>query len=428
MLKIIDQNQRNEVMKKLILRSDINDQKITQTVETIVNEVKSFKDEALRNYTNMFDGVSLSDFRVTEEEINQAYQMADPLLIEDLKKAIKNIEFYHEKQQIKSFEYEKEDGIIIGQRVTPIKSVGIYVPGGTAAYPSTVLMNALPAKIAGVKRIVMITPPNKEDKINKNILAAAKLVGIAEIYKVGGAQGIAALAYGTESIPKVSKIVGPGNVYVAIAKRLVSGVVGIDMIAGPSEVLIIADENANPKYIACDLMAQAEHDPKAAAMLITNSRVLADQVNLEIKKEIETLERRSIIESSLKNFGAILLVDEIKDAIEITNQIAPEHLEILIENPKDIFDKIEHAGSIFLGPYAPEPLGDYYAGPNHTLPTSGTATYASGLSVLDFIKKSSYVYYSKEALSKAQDSIIRLANAEGLTAHARSIEVRFRKK
>lgn len=427
MLKIINQINQDDMIEKLMLRSSINDIKITQTVETIVKEVKSFKDEAVLNYTKAFDGVGVMNFKVTQEEIDDAYSRVDALLIDDLKKAIENIKFYHQKQLIDSFEYEKEDGVIIGQKVSPIQSVGIYVPGGRAAYPSTVLMNALPAKIAGVKKIVMITPPNKEGKINDHILAAAKLVGVDEIYKVGGAQGIAALAYGTESIPKVSKIVGPGNIYVAIAKKIVSGSVGIDMIAGPSEVLIIADEFADPNYIACDLMAQAEHDPKAAAMLITNSKTLADKVNEELEKEIKTLSRREIIESSLKDYGAIILVDSIDQAAEISNRIAPEHLEIMTNNPSAIFKDIEHAGSIFIGPYSPEPVGDYFAGPNHTLPTSGTATFSSGLSVLDFIKKSSYVYYSKKALEKAKNSIIRIAESEGLSAHARSIESRFRK-
>lgn len=427
MLKIINQINQDDMIEKLMLRSSINDIKITQTVETIVKEVKSFKDEAVLNYTKAFDGVGVMNFKVTQEEIDDAYSRVDALLIDDLKKAIENIKFYHQKQLIDSFEYEKEDGVIIGQKVSPIQSVGIYVPGGRAAYPSTVLMNVLPAKIAGVKKIVMITPPNKEGKINDHILAAAKLVGVDEIYKVGGAQGIAALAYGTESIPKVSKIVGPGNIYVAIAKKIVSGSVGIDMIAGPSEVLIIADEFADPNYIACDLMAQAEHDPKAAAMLITNSKTLADKVNEELEKEIKTLSRREIIESSLKDYGAIILVDSIDQAAEISNRIAPEHLEIMTNNPSAIFKDIEHAGSIFIGPYSPEPVGDYFAGPNHTLPTSGTATFSSGLSVLDFIKKSSYVYYSKKALEKAKNSIIRIAESEGLNAHARSIESRFRK-
>lgn len=427
MLKIINQINQDDMIEKLMLRSSINDIKITQTVETIVKEVKFFKDEAVLNYTKAFDGVGVMNFKVTQEEIDDAYSRVDALLIDDLKKAIENIKFYHQKQLIDSFEYEKEDGVIIGQKVSPIQSVGIYVPGGRAAYPSTVLMNALPAKIAGVKKIVMITPPNKEGKINDHILAAAKLVGVDEIYKVGGAQGIAALAYGTESIPKVSKIVGPGNIYVAIAKKIVSGSVGIDMIAGPSEVLIIADEFADPNYIACDLMAQAEHDPKAAAMLITNSKTLADKVNEELEKEIKTLSRREIIESSLKDYGAIILVDSIDQAAEISNRIAPEHLEIMTNNPSAIFKDIEHAGSIFIGPYSPEPVGDYFAGPNHTLPTSGTATFSSGLSVLDFIKKSSYVYYSKKALEKAKNSIIRIAESEGLSAHARSIESRFRK-
>ena len=427
MLTIIEKQDQKKFIDRILKRSQMNDEKVIQTVDIIIKQVKAYGDEALFNYTRALDGAELTTFRVSDEEMNEAFKSIDPLLLADLKKAMSNIQFYHEKQKISSFEYEKEKGIIIGQRVSAIESVGIYVPGGTAAYPSTVLLNVIPAKIAGVKRIVMITPPNKQGKINTNILAAAYLSGVDEIYKIGGAQGIAALAYGTNSIPKVSKIVGPGNMYVAMAKKMVSGVVGIDMIAGPSEVLIIADEIANPRYIACDLMAQAEHDPSAAAMLITTSKSLAEQVNKMIEEEIKSLSRSEIILTSFKNFGAILITDNLREAVQITNQIAPEHLEILTESDDEIFELIENAGSIFLGGYTPEPVGDYFAGPNHTLPTSGTATFSSALSVLDFMKKSSYVRYTKEALLDAKDSIIRLAESEQLTAHARSIEVRFRK-
>lgn len=426
MLKIIEKKYQSALFEKLLSRSQFNDIKVNQVVEEIIKQVKTYGDEALRNYTKAFDGASLAQFKVSKDEMKEALNLVSDVLKNDLRLAMENIKFYHQKQMIEPFEYEKEPGIIIGQRVTPIESVGIYVPGGTAAYPSTVLMNAIPAKIAGVKRIVMITPPGKDGKVNPNILVAASIAGVDDIYIVGGAQGIAALAYGTDSIPKVSKIVGPGNMYVAMAKKMVSGYVGIDMIAGPSEVLIIADDKANPRFIACDLMAQAEHDPYAAAILITNSQELAEKVNVYIEEEIKTLSRRSIIEASFQNYGAIIIVDDIKEAVDISNMIAPEHLEILTEAPEDIFKDILHAGSIFLGSYTPEPVGDYFAGPNHTLPTSGTATFASALSVLDFIKKSSYTYYSKEALSQAKDSIIRLAESEKLTAHAKAIEVRFK--
>jgi len=427
MLKVIEQKNQRDLVEKLLSRSQMNDEKVNQTVEIIVKAVKAYGDEALFNYTKALDGADLSALRVSDQEMKDALTRVDPRLLADLKKAMANIRFYHEKQVLKPFEYEKEKGIIIGQRVSAIQSVGVYVPGGTAAYPSTVLMNVIPAKIAGVRRIVMITPPGRDGSINPNILAAASLAGVDEIYKVGGAQGIAALAYGTASIPKVSKIVGPGNMYVAMAKKMVSGDVGIDLIAGPSEVLIIADEKANPRYIACDLMAQAEHDPYAAAILVTNSRTLATAVNQMIEEEITSLSRKEIIEMSFKNFGSIILVENLDEAVNISNRIAPEHLEIFTEDMMQVFDKIENAGSIFLGGYTPEPVGDYFAGPNHTLPTSGTATFSSALSVLDFTKKSSYVKYTKEALSDAKESIIRLAESEKLTAHARAIEVRFRK-
>lgn len=425
MLKIINKNTQMALLDTLLSRSQLNDTSVNTVVEEIVSAVKLKKDEAVIAFTRQFDKANIATFRVSDQEIQDAMNEVDPLLIEDLTKARENIAFYHEKQKLSSFEVKKDNGIILGQKVSPIPSVGIYVPGGTAAYPSTVLMNAVPAKIAGVKKIVMVTPPDSLGNINPTILVAAKLAGVDEIYKVGGAQAVAALAFGTESIPKVAKIVGPGNIYVAMAKKMVSGYVGIDLIAGPSELLVIADNSANPTYIACDLMAQAEHDKEAAAILITTSLDLANQVNSALEKEIKTLSRKAIIEASFQNYGAIVIVDSLEEAAMLSNQIAPEHLELLTEDNASVFEQIEHAGSIFLGSYTPEPVGDYFAGPNHTLPTSGTATFSSGLSVLDFIKKSSYTYYSKEALAEAKDSIVRIATSERLTAHARSVSVRF---
>lgn len=425
MIPIINQNENNELFTKLIQRTQFDFNRINTVVEEIVMNVKKYKDDAVRKYTNAFDGIDLINFKVSQKEIDEAFLRIDKKLEGYLKEALENIKSYHEKQMIQSFSIEKEKGITLGQIVKPIDTVGIYVPGGTASYPSTVLMNAVPAKIAGVKRLVMVTPPNKEGKVKDSILVAAKLAGVDEIYKVGGAQGIAALTYGTETIPKVNKIVGPGNIYVAIAKRLVSGYVGIDMIAGPSEVLIIADQNANPDYIAADLMAQAEHDVLAAAILLTDSLVLANKVQESIERQIQTLERKKIIEDSLSNYGAIVITASLDESIKIANQLAPEHLEILTNAPLEVLERIENAGAIFLGEYTPEPVGDYFAGPNHTLPTSGTARFASALSTLDFLKKTSVVSYSKDALKNASEAIIGLANEEGLTAHANAIKVRF---
>ena len=425
MIPIINQNENNELFTKLIQRTQFDFNRINSVVEEIVSNVKKYKDDAVRKYTSAFDGIDLKDFKVSEKEIEDAFQRIDKKLEGYLKGALENIKSYHEKQMIQSFNIEKENGILLGQIVKPIDIVGIYVPGGTASYPSTVLMNAVPAKIAGVKRLVMVTPPNKEGKIKDSILVAAKLAGVDEIYKVGGAQGIAALTYGTETIPKVNKIVGPGNIYVAIAKRLVSGYVGIDMIAGPSEVLIIADENQNPDYIAADLMAQAEHDVLAASILLTNSLELAYKVQESIEKQIVNLERRKIIDESLSSYGAIVITSSLSESIKIANQLAPEHLEILTKKPLEVLEQIENAGAIFLGEYTPEPVGDYFAGPNHTLPTSGTSRFSSALSTLDFLKKTSVVSYSKEALKKSSEAIIGLANEEGLTAHANAIKVRF---
>lgn len=424
MIPIYDKNE-NLWIERLLKRSQFDFTEINKSVEEIIANVKKYGDEAVNMYTKTFDGIEVKSFKVSEDQINLAMSEASPDLIKYLKLAMQNIKAYHELQKIEDFEIKKDDGIILGQRVKPIETVGIYVPGGTAAYPSTVLMNAVPAKIAGVKRLIMITPPQKDGTIKASLMVAARLAGVDEIYTVGGAQGIAALTFGTASIPKVNKIVGPGNIYVAIAKKQVSGYVGIDMIAGPSEVLIIADEKANPKYIAADLMAQAEHDKLSAAILLTTSKDIAGSVKNEIEKEIQTLERKSIIEQSLNTFGAIMVLDTLEEAISISNQIAPEHLEILTEDPFKVLKSIENAGSIFLGLYTPEPVGDYFAGPNHTLPTSGTAKFSSALSVLDFVKKSSYTYYTKDALKSASQAIVGLAEEERLTAHKRSIQIRF---
>jgi histidinol dehydrogenase len=424
MIPIYDQKE-NLWIERLLKRSQFDFTEINKSVEEIIANVKKYGDEAVKMYTKTFDGIEIKSFKVSDDQINLAMSEASLDLIKYLKLAMQNIKAYHELQKIEDFEIKKEDGIILGQRVKPIETVGIYVPGGTAAYPSTVLMNAVPAKIAGVKRLIMITPPQKDGTIKASLMVAARLAGVDEIYTVGGAQGIAALTFGTISMPKVDKIVGPGNIYVAIAKKQVSGYVGIDMIAGPSEVLIIADEKANPKYIAADLMAQAEHDKLSAAILLTTSKDIAGSVKDEIEKQIQTLERKSIIEQSLNTLGAIMVLDTLEEAISISNQIAPEHLEILTEDPFEVLKNIENAGSIFLGPYTPEPVGDYFAGPNHTLPTSGTSKFSSALSVLDFVKKSSYTYYTKDALKSASQAIVGLAEEERLTAHKRSIQIRF---
>jgi histidinol dehydrogenase len=426
MLTIIDKNKQTDLLNKLLNRSQFSDIELSNQVEKIVNQVKEKKDEALKIYTKKFDLVDLDTFLVSEEEIRQAMENIDQDLLDDLKKASNNIRIYHEKQGYNSFELKEENDIIIKQIVKPIERVGIYVPGGTAAYPSTVLMNAIPAKIAGVKKLVMVTPPNQYGQIKPSILVAAKLSGVDQIYKLGGAQAIAALAYGTESIPRVDLIVGPGNIYVALAKKMVSGYVGIDMIAGPTEILIIADQYANPEYVASDLLSQAEHDPLASSILITTSLNLAKQVNQAIFSQLKTLNRIDIINKSLTNYGAIIIVDTLDEGVEISNLIAPEHLEILTENPFDLASKIENAGSIFIGAYTPEPVGDYLAGPNHTLPTSGTSRFSSPLSTHTFQKKTSVVYYSEKALLNAKDSIVRLANEEGLDAHANAINMRFK--
>ncbi|CAH2213000.1 histidinol dehydrogenase [Tepidibacter aestuarii] len=425
MIRIIDSIKDSGFLKKLLDRSQFEFEEVNKVVDEILFNVRKRKDEALKEYTLKFDKVKINDFLVSQEEIDNAFKNIAGDLKNDLLKAKENIEKYHTKQLKTSYTLHDGEDIILGQIIRPIETVGIYVPGGSAAYPSTVLMNAVPAKIAGVKEIVMITPPNKEGKVKDSILVAASIAGVDKIYKVGGAQGIGALTFGTESVPKVSKIVGPGNIYVAMAKKKVSGYVGIDMIAGPSEILIIADEYANPKYIAADLISQAEHDEMAASILVTDSIKIAKKVEEELKIQVEMLERKEIIKKSLKNYGAIIITNSINESIKIANEVAPEHLEILTRNPFDLYKQVKNAGAIFLGEFSPEPLGDYFAGPNHTLPTSSTSKFASPLGVEDFLKKTSLIYYSKEALMKSKDSIIRIAEDEGLTAHANSIKVRF---
>lgn len=425
MIKIVDIEKNKEFLNTVLNRNQLEFEEVNKVVDEIISEVKKRKDDAVREYTLKFDGVYSEDLRVSQKEIDDAFRNIDKLLLEDLMKAAENIGEYHKRQMREAFTFHKEYEIILGQIIRPIEKVGIYVPGGSASYPSTVLMNAVPAKIAGVKELIMITPPGRDGKIKDSILAAASIAGVDKIYKVGGAQGIAALAFGTESIPKVSKIVGPGNIYVAMAKKRVSGYVGIDMIAGPSEILIIADETADPHYVAADLISQAEHDKMAASILVTDSQKLAGKVIDELKLQVEKLERKEIIKKSLENYGAVIITECLQDSIDIANEMAPEHLELLVKNPFENYKKIKNAGAIFLGGFSPEPVGDYFAGPNHTLPTSSTSKFSSPLGIDDFIKKTSLIYYSREALFKAKDSIIRIAENEGLTGHANSIRVRF---
>ena len=397
-------------------------------VAEIIAEVIKNKDAALFAYAEKFDKVKLTALEVTQEEIEHAYQNADKAFVAILEEAAENIRLFHQKQVRDGFTIEKADGVIVGQKVTPLDKVGLYVPGGTAAYPSTVLMDAIPAKIAGCKEIVMVTPPAKDGSVNPDILAAAKVAGVTRIFKVGGAQAVAALAYGTESVPKVDKIVGPGNAFVAEAKKQVFGKVDIDMIAGPSEILVLADGTNDPKHIAADLLSQAEHDKMASAVLVTDSEALAVAVAQELERQIPLLSRSEIARTSIDNNGKIIVANDLADAIEISNEIAPEHLELCLDNPFDYLDKIRHAGSIFMGKYCPEALGDYFAGPNHTLPTSGTAKFSSPLSVDDFVKKSQFCYYTKDGLEKVADKVAAFAMKEGLQAHAKSATVRFEKE
>lgn len=414
------------ILENLLKRSPNQYDAYADRVAVILNEVKEKGDEAIFAYTEKFDGAHITkeNIKVTDEEIEEAYKEVGEELIKIMRKAAKNIREYHEKQKRQSWFSSKEDGTMLGQKITALQNVGVYVPGGKAVYPSSVLMNIVPAKVAGVPHIVMTTPPSKEGKVNPAVLVAAKEAGVDEVYKVGGAQAIAALAYGTESIKKVDKIVGPGNIYVALAKKAVYGHVSIDSIAGPSEVLVLADESANPRYVAADLLSQAEHDELASAILVTTSEEFAYKVKEEIEKFTAVLSRKEIIEKSLEQYGYLLVASNMDEAIEIANEIASEHLEIVTENPFEVMMKIKNAGAIFVGEYSCEPLGDYFAGPNHVLPTNGTAKFFSPLGVDDFIKKSSVIYYSKEALMGVKDDIIAFANAEQLTAHANSIAVR----
>lgn len=397
---------------------------VTDIVAEIIENVKKNGDKALFEYCKKFDKAELTSLLVTEEEIAEAMNLVEPKFIEILEKAAKNIRKFHEKQVRNSFIINDEDGIVIGQKIIPVDRAGLYVPGGTAAYPSTVLMDSIPAKIAGCKEVVIVTPPSADGKVNPVILAAAKIAGVDKIFKVGGAQAIAALAFGTESVPKVDKIVGPGNAFVAEAKKQVFGIVSIDMIAGPSEILIVADKENNPKHLAADLLSQAEHDKMASAVLVTDCEELANRVAEEIENQIPLLERSEIARASIDVNGKIIVADSIERVFDIANEIAPEHLELCVENPFDCLDKIRHAGSIFMGKNCPEALGDYFAGPNHTLPTGGTAKFSSPLSVDDFIKKTQYTYYTKDALKKVAEDVAYFAKQEGLTAHARSAVIR----
>lgn len=397
---------------------------VSGIVSDIIEDVKKRGDEALLYYCEKFDKAKLTSLEVTAEEIDEAFSLVEPEFIEILKKAAENIREFHKAQVRNSF-IISGDGYITGQKITPIEKVGLYVPGGTAAYPSTVLMDSIPAKIAGCKEICITTPPSANGKVNPAILAAAKIAGVDRIFKTGGAQAVAALAYGTETVPKVDKIVGPGNAFVAEAKRQVFGLVSIDMIAGPSEILVVADGKSNPEFVAADLLSQAEHDKMASAVLVTDSSELAKQVSAELERQIPLLPRAEIARASIDNNGKIIIADNLFDVIDVANEIAPEHLELCVDNPFDYLDKIKNAGSIFMGRYCPEALGDYFAGPNHTLPTSGTARFSSPLSVDDFVKKSQYTYYTEEALGKVAESIAFFAGKEGLDAHAKSVTVRF---
>lgn len=423
----VNEDSIENILSDLLKRSPNNYDGYQETVDEIIANVKADGDQAVFDYTKRFDGAEITkeNILVTEEEIKEAYEQVDDQLIEVIRKAIKNIREFHEKQVQNSWFETREDGVMLGQKVMPMESCGVYVPGGKAVYPSSVLMNIVPAHVAGVKNIIMTTPPGKDGKVTANTLVAAKEAGAGAIYKVGGAQAIAALAFGTESIPKVDKIVGPGNIFVALAKKSVYGNVSIDSIAGPSEILVLADETANPRYVAADLLSQAEHDEMASAILVTTSEELAQKVSEEVDGFLNQLSRKEIMEKSLESFGYILIAKDIKEAVDVANSIASEHLEIMTDNPFDIMTRIKNAGAIFIGAYSCEPLGDYFAGPNHVLPTNGTAKFFSPLSVDDFIKKSSVVYYSREALEPVHKDIEFFAKQEELTAHANSMRVRF---
>lgn len=425
-LKLTKETQNN-ILENLLKRSPNSYGEFESRVNDIIQNVREKRDEAIFEYTLKFDGATINqdNIRVTEEEIKEAYEQVDPKLLDVIRKALVNIRDYHAKQKQYSWFDSDESGIILGQKVTPLKTVGVYVPGGKAVYPSSVLMNVIPAKVAGVSNIIMTTPCGKDGKVYPSTLVAAREAGVDAIYKVGGAQAIAALAFGTESIPKVDKIVGPGNIYVALAKKAVFGYVSIDSIAGPSEIMVLADETANPRFVAADLLSQAEHDEMASAILVTTSETLAEQVSVEVDKFVEVLSRKEIIRKSLDNYGYILVADTMQDAIDTVNEIASEHLELVTKNPFETMTKIRNAGAIFIGEYSSEPLGDYFAGPNHVLPTNGTAKFFSPLGVDDFIKKSSIISYSREALEPVYKDIVQFAECEKLTAHANSIRVRF---
>ncbi|WP_278457358.1 histidinol dehydrogenase [Roseburia inulinivorans] len=425
-LKLTKETQNN-ILENLLKRSPNSYDEFESRVNDIIQNVREKRDEAIFEYTLKFDGATIDqdNICVTEEEIKEAYEQVDPKLLDVIRKALVNIRDYHAKQKQYSWFDSDESGIILGQKVTPLKTVGVYVPGGKAVYPSSVLMNVIPAKVAGVSNIIMTTPCGKDGKVYPSTLVAAKEAGVDAIYKVGGAQAIAALAFGTESIPKVDKIVGPGNIYVALAKKAVFGYVSIDSIAGPSEIMVLADETANPRFVAADLLSQAEHDEMASAILVTTSETLAEQVSVEVDKFVATLSRKEIIQKSLDNYGYILVADTMQDAIDTVNEIASEHLELVTKNPFETMTKIRNAGAIFIGEYSSEPLGDYFAGPNHVLPTNGTAKFFSPLGVDDFIKKSSIISYSREALEPVYKDIVQFAECEKLTAHANSIRVRF---
>ncbi len=423
----LDEQTKQNILEDLLKRDPNQYSAYAGTVQQIIDEVKAKGDEALFGYTRQFDHAQItpSNVRVTKEEMEEAKNQVDPALIRVMETSMANIREYHERQIRQSWFSSKPDGTILGQKITPLETVGVYVPGGKASYPSTVLMNIIPAKAAGVDRIVMVTPPGADGKVNPVTLTAACLAGVTEVYKAGGAQAIAALAFGTKSIPRVNKIVGPGNIFVALAKKAVYGHVSIDSIAGPSEILVIADETANPRYVAADLLSQAEHDELASAILVTTSMELAKAVSEQVDGFLQTLSRKAILEKSLENYGYILVADSLEDAIRTANEIASEHLEIVTKNPFEVMTKIRNAGAIFIGEYSSEPLGDYFAGPNHVLPTNGTAKFFSPLGVDDFVKKSSIIYYSREALEKSRLEIEAFANSESLTAHANSIHVRF---
>lgn len=420
-----DGKAEKELIAQLKARSGETSKKVTESVTEIIEAVRFEGDAALDRYTKLFDGSVPEKLEVTKEDMEEAVNSVAPEFLTAVKNAAERIKDFHARQKQQSWLTTKENGVILGQRIRGLKRVGLYVPGGTAAYPSSVLMNAIPAKIAGVEELIMVTPPMKDGGANPNILAAAYVAGVDRVFLAGGAQAVAALAYGTERVPKVDKIVGPGNIYVATAKKLLYGVVDIDMIAGPSEILIVADESAKPEFLAADLMSQAEHDVLASAILLTNSEKIASETVDALKRQVEDMPRKDIIKKSLKDYGAVIVCQNLGEAIDFANELAPEHLEMCVENPMEYIGRMDNAGSVFLGNYSPEPLGDYYAGPNHVLPTGGTARFFSPLSVDSFVKKSSFIYYTESALSQDKDDVITLAEAEGLGAHANSIKVRF---